>query len=105
MDKLEALAANIYGKNEALDQQISLRKFQVYSEMKGEEYKAEDYLKKFSKLLNSTYESLGEAKALSCLWLTQQSELMSGYIKLARPEKVQKLHAELQNEIKAKGLE
>ena len=30
---------------------------------------------------------------------------MSGYIKLARPEKVQKLHAELQNEIKAKGLE
>jgi hypothetical protein len=30
---------------------------------------------------------------------------MSGYIKLIRPEKVLKLHSELQNEIIAKGLE
>ena len=74
--------------------------------MKGEEYKAEDYLKNFSKILNATYDSMGpEVKSLSCLWLTQQSEIMSGYIKLQRPEKVLKLHAELQSEISAKGLE
>jgi hypothetical protein len=39
--------------------------------MKGEEYKAEDYLKNFSKILNATYDSMGpEVKSLSCLWLT-----------------------------------
>ena len=90
----------MYGKNDSIEQQISLRKFQVYSEMKGEEYKAEDYLKNFSKILNATYDSMGpEVKSLSCLWLTQQSEIMSGYIKLQRPEKVLKLHSELQSEI------
>ena len=73
--------------------------------MKGKEFMAEDYLKTYGKTVDKVCDSLEEAKALSCIWIVSQSELMSGYLKLARPEKVQKIHADYQNEIKAKGLE
>jgi hypothetical protein len=75
---------------------MSLRKFQIYCEMKGQEFKAEDHLKDFAKIVDRIYESLEEAKELSCIWIVCQSELMSGYLKLARPEKVQKIHADYQ---------
>jgi hypothetical protein len=73
--------------------------------MKGQEFMAEDYLKKFAKIVDKIYQSLDEAKELSCIWIVSQSELMSGYLKLARPEKVQKIHDDYQGEIVAKGLE
>lgn len=66
---------------------------------------AEDYLKKFGKIVDKIYQSLDEAKDLSCIWIVSQSELMSGYLKLARPEKVQKIHDDYQGEIVTKGLE
>ena len=66
---------------------------------------AEDFLKDFGKIVDRINDSLEEAKELSCIWIVAQSELMSGYLKLARPEKVQKIHADYQSEIVAKGLE
>ena len=66
---------------------------------------AEDHIKDFAKIVDRIYESLEEAKDLSCIWVVCQSELMSGYLKLARPEKVQKIHADYQSQITSKGLE
>jgi hypothetical protein len=55
---------------------------------------AEDFLKDFCKIVDRIYDSLEEVKDFSCIWIAAQSELMSGYLKLARPEKVQKIHAD-----------
>lgn len=106
IDKLETLSNQIYGASNLANQwSICLRRYQVYAEMKGQEYKAEDYLKQYGKLTDKIVDSITECKELSCLKVAANSELMAGYIKLMRPEKVQKIHDELQQELKQKGLE
>jgi len=59
--------------------------------MKGEEYKAEDFLKLYTKSSEQLYNELEEGKEDSCLGFTYQVELMSAYLKIQRPEKVAKI--------------
>ena len=51
----------------------------TYSEMKGEEYKAEDHIKEMSKLGEQIYSRLNDSQ--SCIRLSWLSEQMTAYIK------------------------
>lgn len=83
--------------------QIAMRKVLVYTEMKGEEYKAEDYLKEYGKLSEKVYTELEAGKEDSCLNYTYQVDLMSGYLKIMRPDKVTKIYKDLTKAIDDKG--
>lgn len=53
---MEQLVNDIYGQdNLFMIAIINLRKAQVYTEMKGEEYKAEDHLKEYGKYSEKVY--------------------------------------------------
>ena len=71
--------------------------------MKGEEYKAEDHLKAYGKLSEALYSELEGSKEDSCLNFTYQVELMTGFLKIMRPDKVSKIHKDLIKAMEAKG--
>jgi hypothetical protein len=75
----------------------------TYSEMKGEEYKAEDHIKEMSKLGEQIYSRLNDSQ--SCIRLSWLSEQMTAYIKIQRGDKVTKIYDEINKEIEAKGLQ
>jgi hypothetical protein len=60
--------------------------------MKGQEYKAEDFLKQYGKFTEKIFDTISDCKHLSCFRVVANSELMAGYLKLMRPEKVIKIH-------------
>lgn len=80
-----------------------VRRMTTYSEMKGEEYKAEDHIKEFAKLTDKITVQINDP--LSCLRLAWLSEQMTAYIKIQRLDKVSKIYEEIMKEVKAKGLE
>jgi len=82
IDEMEELVKKIYGENIFMAAIIHLRKAQIFTEMKGEEYKAEDNLKEYSKNSEKIYNELEEMKEESCLNFTYQVETMSGYLKI-----------------------
>ena len=75
----------------------------TYSEMKGEEYKAEDHIKEFSKLTDKITAKINDP--MSCLRLAWLSEQMTAYIKIQRLDKVPKIYEEILKEVDAKNLQ
>ena len=75
----------------------------TYSEMKGEEYKAEDHIKEFAKLTDRVCSQVNDRQ--SCHRLAWLSEQMTAYIKIQRVDKVAKICDEIAKEIDAKGLQ
>jgi hypothetical protein len=58
----------VYGtENSFLKSTIHLRKAQIYTEIKGDEYKAEDHLKEYQRLSEKVYNDLTLCKDQSCL--------------------------------------
>ena len=104
VDEMQALVNEIYGKDNALMQaQLHLKRVLIYTEMKGEEYKAEDNLKLYAKVSEKIYAELEGCKEDSCLNFTYQVELMTGYLKIMRPDKVTKIHKDLVKALEDKG--
>ncbi len=98
------IAEEIYGKdNIFMKGLIHMRQAQIYTEIKGEEYKAEDHLKKYSEYSEKVYKELESSQAESGLNYTYQVELMSGFLKLLRPEKVNKIAKEIYKALEEKG--
>ena len=80
-----------------------IRRMNTYSEMKGEEYKAEDHIKDMAKLTDQITSRLKDNQnCLRILWLSQQ---MTSYMKIQRADKVAKIYDEISKEIEAKGLQ
>ena len=103
IEKIEALQKEVYGERPLLTHQNHLRRMNTYSEMKGEEYKAEDHIKEMSKLGEQIYSRLNDSQ--SCIRLSWLSEQMTAYIKIQRLDKVTKIYDEINKEIEAKGLQ
>lgn len=105
IDEMEKIVYEVYGKdNVFMRAVVALRKAQVYTEMKGEEYQAEDNLKEYGKLSEKLYSDLQEGKADSCLNFTFQVELMSGFLKIMRPDKVTKIYKDIIKAIDEKDM-
>lgn len=105
IDEMHGLINEIYGKeNKPMQAHINLKKALIYTEMKGEEYKAEDHLKAYAKISEAIYEDLEGSKEDSCLNFTYQAELMTGFLKIMRPDKVAKIHSDIIKVIEEKGL-
>ncbi len=102
IEKIEALQKEVYGERPLLTHQNHLRRMNTYSEMKGEEYKAEDHIKEMSKLGEQICSRLNDSQ--SCIRLSWLSEQMTAYIKIQRVDKVTKIYDEINKEIEAKGL-
>lgn len=101
---MQVLVNEIYGQDNALMQaQLHLKRVLIYTEMKGEEYKAEDNLKLYAKVSEKIYTDLEGCKEDSCLNFTYQVELMTGYLKIMRPDKVTKIHKDLVKALEEKG--
>ncbi len=75
----------------------------TYSEMKGEEYKAEDHIKEFAKLADKICSQINDRQ--SCHRLAWLSEQMTAYIKIQRLDKIAKIYDEITKEIDSKGLQ
>lgn len=104
VDEMQTLVNEIYGQDNALMQaQLHLKRVLIYTEMKGEEYKAEDNLKLYAKVSEKIYTDLEGCKEDSCLNFTYQVELMTGYLKIMRPDKVTKIHKDLVKALEEKG--
>jgi tetratricopeptide (TPR) repeat protein len=70
---MESMITEVYGgDNLFLKSSIHLRKAQIYTEIKGDEYKAEDHLKDYGRLSEQIYGELAAAKEQSCLNYTYQ---------------------------------
>ena len=104
--QMEKIIKEIYGEDNLVMQAfILLKKSMVYTESKGEEYKAEDNLKEFAKVCQKGYEQIEEGREESCLEFTYKVELMSGYLKIIRPEKAHKIYLEVVSALEAKGMQ
>ncbi len=105
LQEMEEIIKDIYGADNIFMKAIlNLRRAQIYTEMKGEEYKAEDHLKEYGKYSEKLYQELEESKAESCLNFTYQVELMSGFLKIMRPDKVAKIYKDITNGINEKDM-
>ncbi|CDW73541.1 tpr repeat-containing protein [Stylonychia lemnae] len=79
-------------------------KASIYADMKGEEYKAEDVMKNASKIIDKIHGSLPnkQESIFNCIFYMEQC---ANYIKLMRPDKVQKIYKTCSKELMEKGLE
>lgn len=103
---MEHIVKEVYGADNLMMAAIvNLRKAQIYTDIKGDEYKAEDHLKEYGRQSEKLYQSLEEGKEQSCLNFTYQVELMSGFLKIQRPEKVAKIYKDLSQAIHEKGMD
>lgn len=60
---MEEMINEVYGKeNVFLKSSVHLRKAQIYTEIKGEEYKAEDHLKEYGRLSEKLYTEITLSK-------------------------------------------
>eukprot|EP00347_Sterkiella_histriomuscorum_P010167 403377348 len=98
LEKLYPTQVNWY-YNDLLNKRIL-----IFSEKKGEEYKAEDILKEQMKIMDQFCSQILNPKD-SLLYTIQKLSTAACYIKLLMPHKVQKIHKEVVEQLTERGLE
>ena len=84
--------------------QLLCKKATIYSERKGEEYKAEDLLKEYMKWADE-FHSTFAYKNESFYKIGSYFEAMAGYLKVLRHDKVESIQKEIRKELISMGEE